>query len=206
VHLDLLPPHQRILQMQSWNPSRTAFVVLLTGSVLASQSLGWLGGHRACAVPTIPELHFHAQWQYFLSGIAMTAGFAALTLLASRAANRAAWSENFVRAGYAYLPLAFFGLFNVYLEQFISRGREIPLLLVKLIGFGNDVSPPQAASDLAVVQGLPPVLTVAGGVLSLYLLRKVRAQYSLHGRAYRLHQALILMTCFALLIIVWRFC
>lgn len=205
VHLDLLPPHQRILHMKSWNPSRTAFVVLLTGSVLASQSLRWLGGHRGLAVPVIPELHFHAQWKYFLAGIAMTVGFAALTLLASKAKERAAWSRNFVYAGYAYLPLAFFGLFNIYLGQFICQGSQIPLLLAKLLGFGSSTGAPLTPSSLAVLVGLPPLLTLAGGVLSFYLLGRVHA-HSLHGLAYRLHQALILITCFALLITVWRLC
>jgi DNA-binding NtrC family response regulator/polyferredoxin len=201
VHLDLLPPHQRVLAMKSWNFSRTAFVVLLTGSVLVSQALKLLGDHRAFASINIPEIHFHAHWEYFLVGLVLTTGFAALTFLASRTKKLAAWNRDFVYAGYAYLPLAFFGLFNIYFGQFISQGGEIPRLLAKLLGFGHVMNPPQAGPSLAILQGLHPVLAVAGGVLSLYLLRKLRGQYRLHSLSYHLHQILILITCLVFLVI-----
>ena len=201
VHLDLLPPHQRVLAMKSWDTPRTSFVVLLTGSVLASQALRWLGDHRTFTALNIPEIHFHAQWEYFLAGVAMTIGFAALTFLASRTKKLAVWSRDFVYAGSAYLPLAFFGLFDIYFGQFIARGNEIPRLLAKLLGPANAMNPPQAALNLAILQGLPPVLALAGGVLSLYLLRKLRGQYRLHSLSYHLHQIIIVTTCLAFLII-----
>ncbi len=200
VHLDILFPHQRVLAMKSWNLSRTAFVVLLTGSVLASQTLRWLGDHRTFAVPAIPEIHFHTRGEYFLTGVALTVGFAALAFLASRTKKLAAWSKDFTYAGYAYLPLAFLGLFDIYFGQFISRGSEIPRLLSQLLGFGN-AGPLQAESNLAILQGLPPLLALAGGALSLYLLRRLRGQYRLHSLSYRLHQILIILTCLALFIV-----
>jgi DNA-binding NtrC family response regulator/polyferredoxin len=201
VHLDLLPPHQRVLAMKTWNFPRTAFVVLLTGSVLVSQALKLLSDHRAFTAFNLPEIHFHTRWEYFLAGAAMTAGFAALTFLASRTKKLAAWNRNFIYAGYAYLPLAFFGLFNIYFSQFISRGNAIPRLLAKLLGFGSIVNPPQASSSLAILQGLHPVLALAGGVMSLYLLGKLRGRYRLHPLSYHLHRILILITCLAFLII-----
>ena len=85
VHLDVLLPHQRVLAMKSWNLSRTTFVVLLTGSVLASDALRWLGAHRAFTVPPIPGVHPHAAWEDFLAGVAIAIGFAALTFLVSGA-------------------------------------------------------------------------------------------------------------------------
>jgi polyferredoxin len=201
VHLDILLPHQRVLAMKSWNPSRSAFVVLLTGSVLASQVLRWLGAHQAFTALAIPEIHFHSRWEYFLAGVAMTVGFAGLTFLASGTRRLAVWNRNFVYAGYAYLPLAFLGLFDIYFGQFISRGNEIPRLLAKLLGFSNVTNWPQATSVLAILQVLPPVLALVGGMLSLYLLRKLRAQYGLHSLSYRLHQMLILITCLVFLMI-----
>jgi hypothetical protein len=63
------------------------------------------------------------------------------------------------------------------------------------------MNPPQAASSLTILQGLPPLLALAGGALSLYLLRKLRAQYPFHPLSYRLHQTLILITCLAFLIV-----
>jgi DNA-binding NtrC family response regulator/polyferredoxin len=201
VHLDLLLPHQRVLAMKSWNFSRTAFVVLLTGSVLSSQALRWLGNHRAFSVPAIPEIHFHAHWEYFLVGVSMTVGFAALTFLASGTRRLEECSRNFVYAGYAYLPLAFFGLFDIYFGQFISRGNEIPRLLAKLLGFNSVMNPPPAGSILAILQGLPPVLALLGGVLSMYLLKKLHGQYRLRSLSYRLHQMIILITCLVFLII-----
>ena len=187
--------------MKSWNPSRSAFVVLLTGSVLASQVLRWLGAHGAFTALAIPEIHFHSRWEYFLAGVALTVGFASLTFLASGTRRLAAWNRNFVYAGYAYLPLAFLGLFDIYIGQFISRGYEIPRLLAKLLGFHNVTNWPQATSILAILQGLPPLLALVGGALSLYLLRKLRVQYGFHSLSYRLHQMLILITCLVFLMI-----
>jgi DNA-binding NtrC family response regulator len=202
IHLDALLPHQRILTMKSWNLPRTTFVMLLAGSVLASQMLRWLGDHRAFTALAIPETHFHTRWENFLALFAITVGFIALTFMVSGAKRLTAWRQNFVYAGYAYLPLAFFGFFDIYFRQFILRGNEIPRLLMDLLGFGNSINLPKAASNLAILQGLPSVLALAGGVLSLYLLRKVRGQYPLRVLAYRLHQMIISVTCLAFLIIL----
>ncbi|HEY3277834.1 MAG TPA: sigma 54-interacting transcriptional regulator [Syntrophorhabdaceae bacterium] len=191
VHLDLLPPHQRVLAMKSWSFSRTAFVVLLTGSVLVSQALVWLGSHKELGVLKIPDIHFQGRVDYFLAGIAMTAGYAALAFLASRAPGARAWSRNFVQAGYPYLPLAFFGLFDVYFGQFIDRA---PQLLARLPGLSDMMNGSLTGAGLAVLHALPAALALAGGALSLYLLRKLRDQYRIDPLPYRLHQALILLT------------
>lgn len=202
LHLDLLLPHQRILAAKSWNPSRSAFVVLLTGSVLGSQVLGWLGDHRGFTLLAIPEIHFHSQWGHFLTGLAVTIGFAAAAFLASRTKTLEAWSRDCAHAGSAYLPLAFFGLFDIYFGYFISRSNEIPLLVAKILGFSGSIDTPQGASIPLILQALPSLLALAGGVASLYLLRKLRGQNRLHPRSYRLHQILILMTSLALLIVL----
>jgi DNA-binding NtrC family response regulator/ferredoxin len=204
LHLDLLLPHQRVLATKSSNPSRTAFVVLLTGSVLASQVLRWLGDHRSFTDLAIPEIHFHSRWEHFLAGIAVAIGFAAAAFLASKTRTRSAWSQDFSYAGRAYLPLAFFGLFDIYFSQFISRSNEIPILLARMFGFSNTINPPQAASIPFILQALPSALALAGGVASLYLLKKLRGQNHLHFRSYRLHQMLILITSLALLTVFWR--
>ena len=201
VHLDLLPPHKRILAMKSWDFSRTAFVVLLTGSVLASQALRWSGSLGAFAAFDTPEVRFDGEWKYFLTGIAMTTTFAGLTFLASRVKGWAEWTRDFVHAGFAYMPLAFFGLFDIYFGQFLTRGDEIPRLSAKLLGLGNSVSGAHTAPTIAFLQIFPPILALTGGVLSFYLLRKLHAEYHLHPRSYHLHQALIILTCVAFLLI-----
>lgn len=203
VRLDLLLPHQRILATKTWNPTRSAFVVLLTGAVLASQTLRWLGDHSIFASLAVPEIHFQSQWGHFVAGIAMTAGFAVASFLASRRETRATWGRDFADAGCAYLPLAFFGLFNIYFGLFISRSKEIPLLLRKILGFSNAMDAPQTASTPLILQALPPLLALAGGMTSLYLLRKLRVQNRLHLRSYRLHQILVLIACLALVVVFW---
>jgi hypothetical protein len=201
IHLDVLLPHQKILNMKSWGFPRSIFVVLLTGSVLASQALRWLGDHKAFATLTIPEANLRAHWEDLFALSAITIGFAALTFFASGTKRLAAWGQNFIYAGYAYLPLAFFGLFDIYFRQFIARGNEIPRLLVELLGLRGLMNLPQVTPNLVILQGIPSALALAGGVFSLYLLRKVRGQYPLHPLSYRLHQVLISITCLAFLII-----
>jgi len=203
VHLDVLLPHQRIMTIRSWEFSRSIFAVLLAGSVLAAQTLRWLSDHKiSLALNLHAATYLHENWGYFLVISAITIGFAALTYIASGTRKIEAWNQNFVYAGYAYLPLAFFGFFDVYFRQFISHAREIPRLLVEFLGFNNILNPPQIVSDPSILQALPPILALAGGALSLYLLRKLRAQYPLRPLPYRLHQAIISITCLAFLFIL----
>ncbi len=87
--------------------SRSTFAVLLVGFVLATGALRWLGDHKTFRVAlVIPQIHFHGHWENFCP-LAATVGFAGLTFMASGTKGFANWSQNFVYAGYAYLPLAF---------------------------------------------------------------------------------------------------
>jgi DNA-binding NtrC family response regulator/NAD-dependent dihydropyrimidine dehydrogenase PreA subunit len=201
VHLDVLLPHQRIAAIRSWEFSRSTFAVLLVGSVLASQTLRWLGEHRIFSAVNIPSAHLNDHWEYFLALSAITIGFAALTFVVSGTKKLEVWSQNFTYAGYAYLPLAFFGFFDIYFSQFIFQGGEIRRLLLEFLGISNVMNPPAILSSLGILQVLPPLLALAGGVLSLYLLRKLRGQYPLHPLPYHLHQVVISTTCLAFLII-----
>ena len=200
VHLDLLVPHQRVLAMKSWNFSRTAFSVLLTGSLLVSQTLRWLGENHTFTSVSIPQIYFQAHWKYFLVGLALTLSFGILAFLASWTKGINAWMRNFVYAGYAYLPLAFFGLFDLYFGQSISQGHEIPGLIAKLLGRASLIHP-DVEQIIGILQVLPPILAIVGGAMSFYLLLELRGQYRLHTRSYRLHQALIFLTCLGFLFI-----
>ncbi len=202
VHLDVLLPHQRIETIRSWEFSRSMFAVLLAGSVLAAQTLRWFGDHKIFSAFNIHIAYLHENWGYFFAIFAITIGFATLTYVASGTRKFEAWNQNFIYAGYAYLPLAFFGFFDVYFRQFISHAREIPRLLVDFLGLSNIVHPPQILSDLAIFHALPPILALAGGILSLFLLRKLRGQYPLRPLPYRLHQAIISITCLAFFFIL----
>jgi len=201
VHLDVLLPHQRIAAIRSWEFSRSTFAVLLVGSVLAAQTLRWLGDHRIFSAVNIPTAHLNDHWEYFLALSAITIGFAALTFAVSGTKKFEVWSQNFTYAGYAYLPLAFFGFFDIYFSQFIFRGGEIRRLFVEFLGISNVMNPPAILSNLGILQILPPLLALAGGALSLYLLRKLHSQYPLHPLPYHLHQIVISTTCLAFLII-----
>ncbi|OPY75419.1 MAG: Alginate biosynthesis transcriptional regulatory protein AlgB [Syntrophorhabdus sp. PtaU1.Bin153] len=197
VHLDVLLPHQRILSMRSWDISRTTFVTLLAGSILATQTLRWLGDHRVAAILPGLQAYLDARWETVLALSAITIGFTALTFVASRTKKPATWKQNFVYAGYAYMPLAFFGLFGIYFRQFIIQGNEIPRLLAKLPGLRDFVNPLQITPDLIDLHGLLPVVALAGGALSLYLLAKLRTQFPLYPLSYRLHQIIISLTSLA---------
>jgi len=201
VHLDVLLPHQRIAAIRSWEFSRSTFAVLLVGSVLASQTLRWLGNHRIFSAVNIPPALLNDHWGYFFALSAITIGFAALTFVVSGTKKFEVWSQNFTYAGYAYLPLAFFGFFDIYFNQFIFRGGEIRRLLLEFLGISNVMNTAAILSNLSILQFLPPLLALAGGVLSLYLLRKLRSQYPLHPLPYHLHQVIISITCLAFLII-----
>lgn len=202
VHLDVMLPHHRILAKSSWEFSRSAFVVLLVGSILGSGTLRWLSGHRTVSVLSIPEIHLHGIWENFVALVAVTVGFAALTFTVSRTKKFAEWVQNFAFEGYGYLPLAFFGLFTYYFRQLIVQGKEIPRLLAELPVLRIASSPPLTISGLAVLNMIPPLLTLAGGILSLYLLRRLRGKYALPTVSYHLHQAIIALTCLLFIIIL----
>ena len=169
LHLDIVLPHQKILTRKSWEFWRSTFVVLLTGSVLAVGTLRWLGGHTAFTTVTGTQTHLDAMWENLLILVAITLGFTGLTFVASATKRFAAWSQNFVYEAYAYLPLSFFGFFNIHFRQFISQGNEIPRLLLEVLGLRGVMNPPQITPGLVALNTLPPALALTGGVLSLYL-------------------------------------
>jgi len=190
------------MEKNFWEFSRSTFAVLLVGSVLATGALRWLGDHKTFAALVIPQIHLHGHWENFFALFAATVGFAGLTFMASGTKGFANWSQNFVYAGYAYLPLAFFGLFNIYFRQFISQGNKIPWLFAKLLGLEGVINQPQITSRMVALHALPPALVIFGGFLSLYLLRKLHEKYVFQPLAYRLHQVIILATCLAFIIIL----
>jgi hypothetical protein len=202
VHLDVVLPHQRVLAKNSWEFSRSIFSVLLVGSVLASGTLRWLTHNESFAVLANFRIDLHGNWESFLALVAITIGFAALAFAASGTKRFEEWIQNFAYAGYAYLPMAFFGLFNIYFRQFIVQGYEIPGLLAELLGFTNVLNPLQVTPSLVALHAIPPVLALAGCVLSLYLLRKLREKYALPACSYWLHQLIIAATCLVFLIIL----
>lgn len=202
LHLDIVLPSQKIMEKNFWEFSRSTFAVLLVGSVLATGALRWLGDHRTFAALAIPQMHLHGHWENFFALFAVTVGFSFLTFMASGTKGFAKRSQNFVYAGYAYLPLAFFGLFIIYFRQFISQGNKIPWLFAKLLGFERVINQPQITSRMVALHALPPALVIIGGVLSLYLLRKLHEKYAFQPLAYRLHQVIILATCLAFIIIL----
>lgn len=202
VHLDVVLPHQRILAKNSWEFSRSTFAVLLVGSVLASGMLRWLSDHKTFAAAAVPEIHLHGTWESFFALFAITIGFAALAFAASGTKRFAEWIQYFTYEGYAYLPMAFFGLFNIYFRQFIAQGNEIPGLLAELLGFRGTIDPLLITPGFVALNIIPPVLALAGGALSLYLLRKLRGKYALPLHSYRLHQLIIAVTCLVFLIIL----
>jgi hypothetical protein len=188
VHLDLLLPKQKILSMGKWEFPRAFFAVLLLASVIAIKIPAWVFSHgvSAGAVPVL--LNPHSMPGELIIYLAMIAGFTAAVFLASSSANRDAWRRNFIHAGYAYLPMAFFGLFSVYFREFVERGHQILPLTVNLVGLSGAIRSEWVTPNLGTLKGLFPVITLAGAAFSFYLLKEIKEKYSLPPAAYRLNQ------------------
>jgi transcriptional regulator with AAA-type ATPase domain len=192
-------PWQDLLRKEKWEPSDSLFAVLVIASVLAVK---------------LPEsgvfsrfiLHESARSHGLIAalgeGLLITIVFASLVLLASGFPFKREWKRDFVVAGYAYLFLALSGLLNIYLREFVYKGHHLLPWGVHLFSLGALELPDWLTPNLGTLKALFPIITLAGGISSLLMLRVVADKYSFSRFLYRIHQVIMILVMLLFLLIL----
>ncbi len=202
IHIDALFPKQKLLSLGKWEFPRAFFSVTLTASVLALKLPAWIGSHEFAA-SRMPAFFYEggalADLAVYLGIIAF---YIALTVIASVSRSRNVWKNTFIHSGYAYLPLAFFGLLNVYFREFISMGHQIPVLAVRFIWLDGLIRPEWVTPNLVTLKGLVPIITLFGLGFSIYLLKGIKLKYNLSSSAHVMNIIVMSLTAIVFLIIL----
>ena len=183
-------PGRILLRKEKWAPSDALFAVLVTASVLAVK-LPDSGIFRRFI------LHESARSHGLMAGLGenlpIMIVFAALVLLASGFPFKREWKRHFVVAGYAYLFLALSGLLNIYLHEFVYNGHHLLPRGVHFFSFGALELPDWLTPNLGTLKALFPMITLAGGIASLLMLKILADKYAFTPTLYRSHQVILIL-------------
>ncbi|MGA2402912.1 MAG: hypothetical protein ABSG91_14605, partial [Syntrophobacteraceae bacterium] len=183
-------PWQDLLRKEQWASSDALFAVLVTASVLAVK-LPDSGIFRRFI------LHESGKSHGLMAGLGENLPimilFAALVLIASGFPFKREWKRHFVVAGCAYLFLALSGLFNIYLHELVYNGNYLLPRGVHFFSFGALESPDWLTPNLGTLKALPPMVTLAGGIASLLMLKRYAEKDAFTPTIYRSHQAILIL-------------
>ncbi len=200
VRIDARLPWQEMMAREKWEVPGAMFTILIIGSVLAVK------------LPSLIPVGLYAtEYPFFqgagtfvmdaaLPGLILTL-FTALALVASGFPTDKGWREHFVHVGHVYLFLAFAGFLNIYLHEFVYNGHNVLPWLVDMVGLGGLISAEKVTPNLGTLKALIPLFTLAGAVLSLFMLKAIADKYSLPKRIYRVHLAILLLTSVIFLVV-----
>jgi hypothetical protein len=191
VRLDLRSPWRALVSQRKWEFHRAFFGVLLVGTVLAVKIPAWAPARDFVLDPVAALSTPASAAALLLAYAAITVLFLGAVFLASAASGRKEWQRTFVHAGYAYLPLAFAAFFNMYFREFVNHGDEILPTAVAVVGLGDSISAEWLTPNLATLKGLFPLITVAGAIMSFYILRRIATSVAIPRGAYRAHQLIL---------------
>jgi hypothetical protein len=198
VRVDARYPWQELLRKEKWELSSALFAVFLTASVLTIKlPESWLCRRLILHEPAgSPSLMTDV-----CGSLMVLIAFVALPLLASGIPFRKEGQRHFTHAGHAYLFLAFSGFFNIYLHEFVYNGHNLLPWAVHLFTFGTFELPDALTPNLGTLKALFPLITLAGGIPSLLMLRILANKYSFPNWLYRGHQ-MVLFLCILLFLLV----
>lgn len=202
VRIDAMPPWRKVLATEKWELSRAFFSIVVTASILAVKLPDWIAAHVSLlrhAPPVHPVQTPLAQTATYFATIA---GYLTLACLASAARSRKLWIRNFIHAGYAYLPIAFLGLFNVYFREFVSDGHKLLPLTVSLLGLSHIIRPEWITPNLATLKALFPLVTLTGAAFSLHLLKAIKHERGISIAAWHFHRVILVATAILFFIIL----
>jgi hypothetical protein len=173
---------------EKWETADTLFAVFVIGTVVAVK---------------LPESEIFQRFILHQSAVSrrLPAGlgenlpivtvFAALLLLASGFPFKRQWNRHFVEAGHAYLFLALSGLLNIYLHESVHKGHYLLPWGVHLFSLGALKLLDWLSPNLGTLKGLFPIITLAGGISSLLMLKVFSNRYAFTPALYRSHQAIL---------------
>lgn len=199
VRIDARFPWQELLRKEKWELSGALFAVLLTACVVAIKLPEW-GIYRRFVLHQ-PELA-HSAMAGLGESLPLLFAFVALALLVSGFPAKKDWRRYFSLSGYVYLFLAFSGCFNIYLHEFVYNGYNLLPWGVRLFSFGFLEWPASLTPDLGTLKALFPIITLAGGIPSLLMLRTLADKYAFPSWLYRGHQAILILSTLLFLLIL----
>ena len=194
VRLDLRTPWQGLLDQRKWETARAIFPVVLAAAVLALKLVPWLatrGGGAAWGASTPYPVAAGASLLTFL---AISLGYVLLVLAASAAGERKRLWDWLSRVGYAYVPLALAGFFNLYFREFVAQGHEVLPTLVDRLGLEAYVRRSWVTPELGTLKALIPIVTIGSLVASLLLLDRIANKCGLPVLSRRAHQLILTAT------------
>lgn len=199
IRIDLLFPRQKVLEIGIWEFPRAFFTTILVGALLAVSIIAWYESRdTGMSIITKSLLNYPASnlgvFMFF------TGCFVLTVFIASLSDGHKSRIESFSHAGYAYIPFAFFGLFNLYFREFIDKGHELLPLIVKDIGLTRIIPQDWVTPNFVTLKGLPPLFTILAMFFALYLLNGIKKKYSLRLNSFRIHRYVMIFTTVVLLI------
>ena len=191
-----------MMAREKWELPGAMFTILLIAAVLAVKLLSWGPLDRYIAV----HLSGFQGGGTFVTDVLFSCFFlflfTALALLVSGYPESNKWREYFVRVGPGYLFLAFAGFLNTYLHEFIYHGHNLIPWLLESVGLGGIIPVDLVTPNLGTMKVLIPLITLTGGIGSLFMLKAIADKYSLPRMAYRGHQTIIFMTSLVFLLVL----
>lgn len=112
------------------------------------------------------------------------------------------WRKNFAVAGSAYLFLAFAGLLNIYLHEFVYTGENLLPWIVAMVGLGAVIPSEWITPELGTLKAVIPLLTLLGAGVSAALLVQLSDKNALPRWVRRAHQGLLLVLTLTFLLVL----
>ncbi|MBN1513341.1 MAG: sigma 54-interacting transcriptional regulator [Phycisphaerae bacterium] len=202
VRLDLRIPWQHLLSQQRWDGLRGFLSLVMVAMVLAVSLPVWLARHGLVHASASLVDAVGAPMAGLLTFLVVGTGFLAAVCLASAWGGRRAAGTHLVQFGYAYLPLGLAGFFNLYFREFILRGADLLPGLLAMVGLADHIPADWVTPNLGTLRALPPLVTLAGAVMSLYILRQIAGVVPLPRTAVRAHAIVLLIVSAVFLVCI----
>jgi hypothetical protein len=113
--------------------------------------------------------------------------------------RRSRWRASFTLCGFAYLPLAFTGIFVIYLRALTEGGAQLVPLLLTALGLSGWLDLARLTPELGTLRLLIPPLLIGGAAISWVVLGRLQQQYALSRAGVRGHRLLVIVTALGFL-------
>jgi polyferredoxin len=202
IHISGRVPWRGVLEKKYWQVRGGLFAILITGSVLAV-NLPRLLYRNNLVFNMLPEIMKTniSSWQNLLFLTALL-GYPLLVYTINYLLFPRENREVFTSLGYAYMPLAFFGLFSIYFREFINKGPNILPLIFELAGLQGKIPLEYLVLNLGTLSLLFPFIALTSLLISIYLLNKISFKVGMPVRIKRLNKYILILTALVFLFIL----
>ncbi len=198
VRINARLPWDDLLARKTVDFAGAFFAVILVALILATKLPSW--------ETFLPVLSWsftdNLQIKNLATSFAIGLVFTVLVFFVSGFPKSLTWKHNFSVSGYAYLFLAFAGLFNIYFHEFAYHGHNLGPWIAGQTGLEDAVPAGWITPNLGTLKALIPALTLMGSVSSLLMLAKLAEKHSISPVVFRMHQGILSVTSLLFLLIL----